>query len=39
MEIFTTVLLEAYFNHCREAVKLNERRMLGTTGGEKIPQF
>lgn len=34
--LFTTVFLEAYFNRCGEAVKLNERRMLGTTG-EKIP--
>lgn len=31
MENFITVFLEAYFNHFREAVKLNERRILGTT--------
>lgn len=33
--LFTKVVLESYFKSCREAVKLNERRMLGTTGEEK----
>lgn len=37
--LFTTVFLETYFNRCREAVKLNERRMLGTTGKKKPLNF
>lgn len=37
--LFTAVFLELHFNSCREAVKWNDRRMLGTTGEKKIPQF
>lgn len=38
--LFTTDFLESYFSfHCREAVKWNEGRMLGATGGKNSPSF